>query len=142
MKILFCSSGGGHWVQLQRLAKLLACDEAVYIRANAPGVAGGEGQLEDFNIRDVWRGLRQVSRAYRLVKSHAPDVVLSTGAAPGLLLLLMARLQGRRCIWIDSIANSRRLSLSARAARLFCQHVLTQWPDLAKGRVKYLGRLM
>ncbi len=142
MTVLFCSSGGGHWVQLQCLANVMSCKQSIFIKARPPGVAAKSDEIEDFSVLELWRGIRQLPKAYRIVKQHSPRVVVSTGAAPGLLLLFVARLQGRQCIWVDSIANSRRLSLSARAACLFCQHVLTQWPGLAGGRVKYLGRLM
>ena len=142
MKVLFCSSPGGHWVQLQRVAELLTCKESLFIKANPIGQAESGTGLEDFSIRELWRGVRQFPRARRIVKEYSPDIVLSTGAAPGLLLLLAARLSGCQCIWVDSVANSRRLSLSGRAACLFCQHVLTQWPELARGRVRYLGRLI
>ncbi|WP_299235919.1 hypothetical protein [uncultured Halomonas sp.] len=93
-------------------------------------------------MRELWRGVRQLPRAVRIVRRSQPDLVISTGAAPGLLVLFAGFLLGKKTLWVDSIANCRRLSLSGRAAKLFATRVLTQWPDLATGRVCYLGRLL
>ena len=58
-------------------------------------------------------------------------MVVSTGAAPGLIALPIAKLFGARTVWIDSLANCERLSLSGRIARHFSDLWLTQWPHLA-----------
>jgi UDP-N-acetylglucosamine:LPS N-acetylglucosamine transferase len=66
----------------------------------------------------------------RVVKIR-PDVVISTGAAPGLFGIIFGRLVGARTIWVESIANAEMLSLSGRIALKFSHIVLTQWPHLA-----------
>ena len=59
--------------------------------------------------------------------------MVSTGAAPGLMALAVAKLvAGSRTVWIDSIANSERLSLSGRLARPVADAWLVQWPHLAR----------
>ena len=71
------------------------------------------------------------------------DVVISTGAAPGLLCLPAARLIGARTLWIDSIANGERLSLSGRIARRLAHECLTQWEHLAcEPKPKYRGAVL
>ena len=136
------ASFGGHWVQLQRLAKLLEVDELVFVSTADGQHSGATYYLDDFSVRELWRGLRQVPRAIGIVRRSKPDLIISTGAAPGLLVLFAGFLLGRKTLWVDSIANCRRLSLSGRVARLFATQVLTQWPELASGRVHYLGRLI
>ena len=60
-------------------------------------------------------------------------MVVTTGAAPGLVALALAKLfAGSRTVWIDSIANTERLSLSGRLARPVADAWLTQWPHLAR----------
>jgi hypothetical protein len=66
------------------------------------------------------------------VLRERPDVVLSTGAAPGFFALLFGRLLGARTIWLDSIANIEELSMSGRMARRHADLWLTQWPHLAR----------
>ena len=61
-----------------------------------------------------------------------PQIVISTGAAPGLAALFLGRLVGARTIWLDSIANAEKLSMSGKLARHAADLWLTQWPHLAK----------
>jgi len=68
---------------------------------------------------------------------------VTTGSAPGLLALRLARLLGMRTVWIDSVANVEELSLSGRKARRYADLWLTQWPHLAKEQgPEYRGSLL
>ena len=61
------------------------------------------------------------------------DLVITTGAAPSVLALGMARTFLRaRTIWIDSIANAECMSSSGLQARWAAKVWLTQWEHLAK----------
>jgi UDP-N-acetylglucosamine:LPS N-acetylglucosamine transferase len=60
-----------------------------------------------------------------------PDVVISTGAAPGYIGLLFGKLFRAQTIWVDSIANVDQLSMSGRLAGKAADLWLTQWPHLA-----------
>lgn len=141
-KVLYAASFGGHWVQLKRLAGLVEDDEAEFVSTAAGQNASANYYLRDFSVRELHWGLWQFPLALRIVRRSRADVIVSTGAAPGLLVLFAGWLLGRKTIWVDSIANSRRLSLSGRAACLFATEVLTQWPTLATGRVRHLGSLL
>ena len=139
---MFAASFGGHWVQLKRLAALVEADEAAFVSTAAGHNTSADYHLDDFSVRELHRGLLQLPRALRIVRCSGAQIIISTGAAPGLLVLFAGWLLGRKTIWVDSIANSRRLSLSGRAASLFATQVLTQWPELASKRVRYLGSLL
>lgn len=89
------------------------------------------------------RILRTTMEIVRLVRNERPDVVVTTGAAPGALAILIGRAFGSRTIWVDSIANVERLSLSGRIVKRFADHVLTQWPHLVAGRrPEYRGAII
>jgi UDP-N-acetylglucosamine:LPS N-acetylglucosamine transferase len=75
-------------------------------------------------------------RCLSIVVKERPDVVISTGAAPGCLMCLLGRLLGARIVWLDSITNVERVSLSGRLVRPFADLFLVQWPELAE---KYRG---
>jgi hypothetical protein len=59
-------------------------------------------------------------------------VVLTTGAAPGLIAIVFGKLTGARTIWIDTVAGVERMTLSGRLARRFTDVYLVQWPHLAR----------
>lgn len=91
--------------------------------------------LPDFHRRRLLPIPLAILVTARLVLETRPHVVISTGAAPGLLALFLAKwLTGARTIWIDSLANAETLSGSGRIARLVADVWLTQWPHLARER--------
>jgi hypothetical protein len=56
--------------------------------------------------------------------------------------VILGRLLGARTIWLDSIANAERISLSGRLVRPFASVWLTQWEHLARGtRPEYAGQV-
>lgn len=62
-----------------------------------------------------------------------PDVVITSGAAPGLVALVLGKCVGARTVWLDSIANVETLSMSGQRALRFADLHLTQWPHLQTG---------
>jgi hypothetical protein len=135
-RVLAVASGGGHWIQLLRLRPAFAECEVIYATINP----GGRAQvaparfylLPDANKERKLALIWLILRAFWLVLRTRPDVVLTTGAAPGYFALRIGRLFGARTLFIDSIANAERLSLSAQMAVGHVDLVLTQWPELAK----------
>ncbi|WP_416068167.1 glucuronosyltransferase [Rhizobium sp. ZK1] len=135
-KILAVSSGGGHWDEL--IALRGAFDEAdVVFATTIPellqkySITDGYC-LPDCNRNDVWMSVRCFFSAFSLVFRSRADVVISTGAAPGLFCLLAARIMGKKTIWIDSIANAEELSMSGKLAGFVATTWLTQWQHLAR----------
>ena len=152
-RVLAVASSGGHWLQLKRLRKSwIGCE--VHLATNCLNQVIIESdwtvhQIPDGSRKDRLGLIRTAVTLHRLVKSLRPDVVVTTGAAPGLVALAAGKLSGARCIWLDSIANTQRLSLSGRLARPFADLWLTQWPQLSKPsrlfpfkRPQYLGAVL
>lgn len=61
-----------------------------------------------------------------LIKER-PETIISTGAAPGLLTIILGKLIGIKSIWIDSVANVQTMSACGKLTRIFTNHVYTQW---------------
>jgi UDP-N-acetylglucosamine:LPS N-acetylglucosamine transferase len=89
-----------------------------------------------FVVKDAnsWEKLALVKMflqvAWVLIKTR-PDIVVTTGAAPGFAAIVFGRLVGAKTIWIDSIANVETLSYSGQQARSWAHVWLTQWEHLA-----------
>lgn len=99
--------------------------------------------VRDFNRHKPIDGLLCLLALLRIIRRVRPDVVISTGAAPGLVGLAVAKLFGARTIWVDSVANSDQLSLSGRIAGRFADLWLTQWEHLVSERgPRYFGSLL
>ena len=137
-RVLAIASGGGHWQQLMRLRPAFERQRTTYVTTNAQygrDVPGSDVFVvpdanRDVPLRLVWCSLQVLRR----VVQTRPDVVISTGAAPGLLAIVFGRLVGARTIWIDSIANAERLSMSGQIACRVAHVALTQWSHLAAPR--------
>ena len=135
-RVLAVSSGGGHWVQLLRLRPAFAESEVSYVtvdRAYAADVPG----MRFHAIVDAtrWNKLKLVRMALQIVWiliRERPDMIISTGAAPGYFALRIGKWLGARTVWIDSIANVERLSLSGQRIGPYADLWLTQWPHLAR----------
>ena len=96
------------------------------------------------NRQHLVRLVRVLLRCIKIVFSERPDVVISTGAAAGCILCILGKMLGAKVVWIDSIANVERLSMSGRFVRCFADLFLTQWPELASRyrNVEYRGTII
>jgi len=143
-KIMAVASAGGHWIQLMRLRKAWDGLPVVYV-STEPGLARcvtrmarDEGNppprfavVTDANLSERLCLARQFVEMVVVVLRHRPDVVITTGAAPGYFALRLGKLLGARTIWIDSMANAEELSASGREAGRHADLWLTQWEHLA-----------
>jgi UDP-N-acetylglucosamine:LPS N-acetylglucosamine transferase len=145
-RVLAVASSGGHWVQLRRLTPAFEGQDVAYLTTD-PGhrseVAGARFYVvNDANRWNKLALLRCALKIFWTVLRERPNVVVSTGAAPGYLAMRFARLLGARTMWIDSVANVEELSLSGQMASARVDLCLTQWPHLAGGPVEYFGAVL
>lgn len=137
-RVLCVSSSGGHWHQLMAFAPAWKGLEARYACTAADaGAKFGIVDLlviPDCNRNTVGKFLRSIPAYVRAFHMVRPDAVVTTGALPGLVFILLARLSGAKAIWIESIANSERLSLSGRLASYLATSFFVQAEPLADGR--------
>ena len=141
--VLAVASAGGHWIQLRRLSPAWAGCRVTYVSTDPQlrdGVLGDKrdaAEVRFFAVKDANR-CQKVRLLVSLVQiiwimlRVRPDVVITTGAAPGLFALRLAAIMGKRTAWIDSIANAETLSLSGQMAGGCCDLWLTQWENLAE----------
>lgn len=136
-RILAVASGGGHWVQLLRLRPAFEGARVTYVtvdRGYADDLESG-ARLRIVNDATRWNRIGLIALAIRvawIVATERPDVVVSTGAAPGYLALRVGRLLGARTVWVDSMANVEQLSLSGQRVGWHADLWLTQWAHLAR----------
>lgn len=145
-KVLAVASGGGHWVQLMRLRTAFEGCQMVYVSTHQ-----GYEKLVDgatfYKVTDGnrWSKLNLIKMAFEIwgiVRKEKPDIVISTGAAPGLFALLWGRLSGSKTIWLDSIANVEKISMSGRIIKPFAHLHLTQWQKLADTKTLFKGNVI
>jgi UDP-N-acetylglucosamine:LPS N-acetylglucosamine transferase len=155
-RVLALSSTGGHWVQLLRLAPAWDGCEVHYATTMAESLeqalstARARGQpaprFHLFTDANRWQKLRLLRQAIELtwlLVRVRPDVLITSGAAPGYVAIRLGRLLGTRTVWLDSIANVEELSMTGELAGPYAHLWLTQWPELARpGGPQHLGSVL
>ena len=136
-KVLAISSGGGHWIQLLRLRPAFEGCEVTYatVRESYRTDVGDDVDFRVIRDGNRWHKIDLIRSALGilwLLLQVRPDVVITTGAAPGYFGVLIGKWLGARVAWIDSVANAEELSMSGENAGRFVDLWLTQWPHLAR----------
>jgi len=133
-KILAVASGGGHWIQLLRLRPSFEAHNVQYVTTHkdfGKKVNSAPYVVKDANADKKFALLVLFIQMFWCFVKTRPDVVISTGAAPGFAALFWGKIFRAKTIWIDSIANAEELSSSGRKAKYFADVWLTQWSHLA-----------
>jgi UDP-N-acetylglucosamine:LPS N-acetylglucosamine transferase len=147
-KVMAVASGGGHWVELRRIMPAFEGTEVVYVctypHADADLAPARYYAVRNFSRKHSAAFAVTIRQILAIVRRERPDVVVTTGAGPGLVALAIAKLVCRsRTVWIDSVAASEQMSLSGRLARPVADAWLVQWPHLAKaGGPEFWGAVL
>jgi UDP-N-acetylglucosamine:LPS N-acetylglucosamine transferase len=144
LKICVGASAGGHMNQLLRLLEHAGdwpSSPSIYITTQ-PELAGKlqkRGKtyvIGECNRYHPLAALVALWRAFGIMIMDKPDIVITTGSLPLALVCLVAKLFGKKVIWIDSIANAEKFSMSGRLMYRFADLFLTQWEELAQAHEK------
>jgi UDP-N-acetylglucosamine:LPS N-acetylglucosamine transferase len=146
-RVLAVASGGGHWSELMRILPAFEGCELAFVTVDE-AYRHDVAEHRFYQVLDATRWNRlgilwQAACVLGVVLRERPEVVISTGAAPGYFALRFGKWAGARTIWLDSIANVERLSLAGEKAGRFADVWLTQWPHLAReGGPHYSGAVL
>jgi UDP-N-acetylglucosamine:LPS N-acetylglucosamine transferase len=128
------ASGGGHWVQLLRLRAAWDDHDVAYVTVQE-SYRSQVGGARFYCVHDAtrwsrWGLVQMVVQVAWVVLRERPDVVITTGAACGIVALRVGKWLGARTVWLDSLACVDSVSLSGRRAARDADLRLTQWPHL------------
>ena len=146
-RILAIASGGGHWIQLLRLRPAFVGADLRYASVDPELAADVEGhpfyRFPDANRERKVALVLQILRIAWILLRVRPDVIVSTGASCGYVAIRIERLFGAGTLFVDSIANAERLSLSGQLACRHANLMLTQWPHLSEAEgPQYRGSVL
>ena len=147
--VLFVASTGGHLSELHDLAAYFRGVRSHWVTFDKPYAnVLLAGQAITFAYYPTVRNPRNLVRnfllAVRLLRRLRPRAVVTTGSGVGVPFVYAARLLGMRAIFVESLARSDELSLSARLVYPVCTELFVQWPELTERyrRVRYAGALL
>lgn len=149
MKICLVASAGGHLSQLSKLAKgwdgfETFCITTTNVVVDKCREFGRVYVVGECNYLHPFKALVVFARCVRIIYKEKPIALISTGAACGCISCFLAKFLGAKIIWIDSVTNVERLSLSGRMVRYIADLFLVQWPEHAKKykNVEYCGTII
>ena len=149
LRICLAASAGGHISQLLKLAESwdgyeTFCVTTTQVVRDKLSRFGEVYVVGECNREHPIRVISVLLRCIRIMLRQRPDVVISTGAAAGCMLCFLGKMIGAKVVWVDSITNVERLSLSGRMVRYIADLFLVQWPELAGRykRVEFVGTVV
>lgn len=146
-KVLAVASGGGHWVQLLRLREAFVDTQCTYLSVD-PEYESAVSPCVFYAVPEANRETKfnliiAALKILFVVLKIRPDVVITTGAAHGYLAIRFAKIVGAKTMFIDSIANAEKLSLSGELAVSHADVMLTQWQALSvEDSIEYRGSVL
>jgi UDP-N-acetylglucosamine:LPS N-acetylglucosamine transferase len=149
MKICLAASAGGHLNQLLSISEIWKDKDFFFVTSLDVAAQNLKNQgrvyiTGECNREHLIKTLGILWKSFWIVLQERPNVVISTGAAPGFLMCFWGKLFGARVIWLDSIANACKLSMSGQMIRPFADLMLSQWPDISAKypKVQYVGEVI
>ena len=103
-KLVAVASGGGHWKQLMLISPAFEEFDTHYITTIC-GLPENSG-IKNFSIVQDSNKSNKINiiltfyQIFKILLKEKPDIIISTGAAPGILSVAIGRLIGAKTIWI------------------------------------------
>ncbi len=147
---MLAASAGGHISQLLKISEAWSGEDVCFVTTTevlktklekkAMAFFVGESNREHF-----FKTILVFFRCLSIILKTKPEVVISTGALHGCLLCYMAKCIFRsKVVWIDSITNTERPSLSGRLVYPVSDLFILQWQNLLEKypKAEYYGTII
>lgn len=134
MRIALICSTGGHLSQLQALGDWWRRHERLWItfdNGNAENILTGESVVWAHHptTRHLGNALRNLVLAVRVLRSHRPDLIVSTGAGVALPFFVVARVLGIRTVYLEVVDRLDSRTLTGRLVYPLTDGFAVQWAE-------------
>lgn len=147
-KICFVASCGGHLEELLCLRQLAEENCSYWITEKSENCPVRELQhayyVPQMNRHEQWFVIHLIKlflKAIFITAKERPDVVITTGALISFPFCVIAKICGKKIIYIETYARITGKSLTGRLIYPFADLFLVQWESLLKyyPKAKYTG---
>ena len=148
VKICFAASSGGHYEQLMMLKPLMEKYDSFVITEKTDYSAEAKGEktyyMKQVNRREkdfIWQMGQNVWKSIEIYRKEKPDVVICTGVLAMIPICLIAKLHGKKLIYIESFAKVTSATRTGKLLYKYADQFYVQWPEMQKIYPKaiYLG---
>lgn len=145
-KILFTSSSGGHLEELLQLKELV--NEKGILLTEGRHASKGKFKKQYF-VNQINRKeklffmhfIQLIIYEFKILRLEEPDIVISTGALITVPISIMAKIMGKKVVYIESFARINTPSLTGKILYHFADLFIVQWKELLDvyPKAKYFG---
>lgn len=139
MKICLAASSGGHLEEIAQLSNIIKEYDCFLFTENNNFVEKHvcqrvyyTKQINRSDSKILLKLLKLIGDSYKVLKKEKPDCIISTGALATYPLCLLAKIMGRKIIYIESFARIEEGSLTGRLIYKFADLFIVQWEDMLK----------
>lgn len=133
VKVCLISSSGGHYEQLRMLKELRKHYEIFFVTEKTEYSAEADYYLTQTGSKDwlfIFKMVINFYRSFRIWVKEKPDFVISTGTMVAIPMLLLAKVYGKKIIYIETFA---RINDGTRTGKLMYKYAdlfIIQWEEL------------
>lgn len=136
MKICVACSSGGHLREIMQLRDAYESLQQYYVTDKRvdSGLLSKKATAE-FVIcpgRNPLKLLVNIVQSLLIFLHHMPDVVISTGADTAVPTCILAKLFGKKLVFVESYCRISNLSVSGKLLYPLADRFYVQWPELKK----------
>ena len=134
MKICLVGSSGGHLTHLYMLKPFWKNKERVWVtfdKEDARSILAGEKVYPCFfpTNRNLKNLIRNTFLAVKILKKEKPDLLISSGAAVAVPFFYIAKLMGKKLIYIEVYDRIDKPTLTGRLVYPIVDSVIVQWEE-------------
>ncbi len=148
MKICFAASTGGHFEQLMMLKPLMEKYDSFILTEETRFRADDKDRkiyyLKQVNRKEIsmiWNMLYNVFYSLKILLVEKPDMVVCTGVLAMVPMCLLAKLTGKKLLYIESFAKITSPTQTGKFLYRFADQFYVQWQPMLKffPKAKYMG---
>ena len=135
LTICMISSSGGHYEQLRMLRPLGEKHELFWVTEKTDYKANADFYLTATGSNDPMFPLKMLGNSFKTLGfwlKKRPDVVITTGAFIAVPACLLAKLVGKKVIYIESFARVTDGNRTGKLIYKFADLFIYQWEQLAQ----------
>ncbi len=138
-KICFAASSGGHFEQLMMLKPLMEkydsfilTEKTKYFTSNSNIKQYYVSQINRKEFTFIFKIIVNTLKSISIFLKERPDVVISTGVLATIPMCLIAKIFGKKLIYIESFAKINSPTLTGKLLYKFADQFYIQWEELRR----------
>lgn len=137
IKVCLVGSSGGHLTQLYMLKPFYQDKERFWVtfdKEDARSLLEGEKVYSCYfpTNRNIKNLFKNTIIAWRLLQKEKPDIVISTGAAIAVPFFYLAKIKGKKVIYIEVYDRINKPTLTGKLVYPIVDKFIVQWEEQKK----------